>query len=95
MTNKLAYYQNQKVMFEKLFNCAQSRYDRHYQMRETTEDFQAWVEESNKLRDKIDYYDLILQEIDDVIISLTDIIESEKNIKIYKKRLDKIIKDVV
>lgn len=95
MTNKLAYYQNQKVIFEKLFNRAQFHYDKHYKMRETAEDFQAWVEESNKLRDEIDYYDLILQEIDDIIISLTDIIESEKNIKIYKKRLDKIGKDVL
>lgn len=95
MTTKLAYYQNQKVIFEKLFNTAQSRYDRHYKFREVAEDFQAWVEESNKLRDKIDYYDLILQEIDDIIISLTDIIESEKNIKIYKKRLDKIVKSMV
>lgn len=89
MKDKLSYYQNQKVTYTKLYNNTKHKYERHYKLRDTTKDFSTWCDESNKLRDKMDYYDMILQEIDDIIIALNDIIECEKNIKTYKKRLDK------
>lgn len=87
MKDKLSYYQNQKVIYTKFYNRAKHNYERHYQFKETAEDFSTWCDESNKLSNKMDYYDMILREIDDIIIALNDIIECEKNIKIYKKRL--------
>ena len=89
MTDKLRYYNNQKEIFTKLHRTAESRYLKHYEFRETAENFSDWCDENNALRSKMDYYEMILNEIEDILIALNDIIESEKNIKTFKKRLDK------
>ena len=87
MKNELNYYQNQRIIYEKLYSSAKHDYDKHYQLKETAEDFAVWCAEGEKIRDKMDYYYMILLEIEDVIIALNNIIECEKNIEIYKKRL--------
>ena len=87
--NLLRYYNNQKEIYIKLYQRAERNYNRHYELRESAEDFRAWCEMSNVLQSKRDNYDMILMEIDDILIALNDIIESEKNIRIFKKRLDK------
>ena len=92
MTETLRYYNNQKEIYTKLYQCAERRYNKHYEKRESAEDFRAWCEMSNLLQSKRDNYDMILMEIEDILIALNDIIESEKNIKIFKKRIDKSTK---
>lgn len=92
MTEMLRYYNNQKEIYTKLYQCAERRYNKHYEKRESAEDFRAWCEMSNLLQSKRDNYDMILMEIEDILIALNDIIESEKNIKIFKKRIDKSTK---
>ena len=87
--NLLKYYSNQKEIYTKLYQCAERKYNRHYDLRESAEDFRAWCEMSNLLQSKRDNYDMILMEIDDILIALNDIIESKKNIEIFKKRIDK------
>ena len=89
MKDKLSYYNNQKVIFTKLHRTAEKRYLKHYEFRETAESFSDWCNENNALRNQVDYYEMILNEIEDILIALNDIIESEKNIKTFKKRLDK------
>ena len=90
--NLLRYYTNQKEIYTKLYQRAEYNYIRHYELRESAKDFRGWCEMNNLLQSKKDNYDMILMEIDDILIALKDIIESEKNIKIFKKRLDKLNK---
>lgn len=90
MTDKLLKsYTEKKERYEKLYQEAEDNYNRHYQLRETAEDVWTWSKVSSLLKSKKDYYDMILAEIDDILIALNDIIESEKNIKTFQKRLDK------
>lgn len=90
--NLLKYYTEQKELYTKRYQCAERNYNRHYELRESAEDFRAWCEMSNIFQSKKDNYDMILMEIDDILIALNDIIESQKNIEIFKKRIDKIRK---
>jgi hypothetical protein len=87
--NLLKYYTEQKEMYTKLYQCAERNYIKHYELRESVEDFRAWCDMENSLQSKRDNYDMILMEIDDILIALNDIVESEKNIGIFQKRLDK------
>ena len=90
MTDKLLKsYTEKKERYEKLYQEAEDKYLKHYQLRETAEDVWTWSKVSSLLKSKKDYYDMILAEIDDILIALNDIIESEKNIKTFQKRLDK------
>lgn len=85
----LKYYTEKKERYTKLYQEAEDKYNRHYQLRESAADVWTWSKVCSLLQSKKDYYDMILSEIDDILIALNDIIESEKNIKIFQKRLDK------
>lgn len=84
--NLLRYYNNQKEIYTKLYQRAEYNYNKHYELRESAEDFRAWCEIGNLLQSKKDNFDMILMEIDDILIALNDIVESEKNIRIFKKK---------
>lgn len=85
----LKQYTEKRERYAKLYQEAEDNYNRHYQLRETASDVWTWSKVCSLLQSKKDYYDMILAEIDDIIIALNDIIESEKNINIFQKRLDK------
>ena len=90
MTEKLLKsYTEKKERYEKLYQEAEDKYLKHYQLRDSAEDVWVWSKVCSLLQSKKDYYDMILAEIDDILIALNDIIESEKNIKTFQKRLDK------
>lgn len=84
--NLLSYYNNQKEIYTKLYQCAERKYNRHYDLKDSAEDFRAWCEMSNLLQSKKDNYDMILMEIDDILIALNDIIESKKKYRNFQKK---------